>query len=35
LAEVAPMALRMLAVADGAEVAVRAVHSGVLGGESQ
>jgi hypothetical protein len=29
------MALRMLAVADGAEVAVRAVHSGVLGGESQ
>jgi len=35
LAEVAPVALRMLAVADGAEVEVRAVHSGVLGGESQ
>jgi len=34
-AEVAPVALRMLAVADGAEVEVRAVHSGVLGGESQ
>jgi len=32
-AEVAPVALRMLAVADGAEVEVRAVHSGVLGGE--
>jgi len=31
LAEIAPVALRMLAVADGAEVEVRAVHSGVLG----
>jgi hypothetical protein len=30
-AEVAAVALRMLALADGAEVEVRAVHSGVLG----
>ncbi len=30
-AEAAPLALRMLAVADGAEVEVRAVHSGALG----
>jgi hypothetical protein len=30
-AEVAPIALRMLAIADGTEVEVRAVHSGVLG----
>jgi len=29
-AELAPIALRMLAVADGAEVEVRAVHPGVL-----
>jgi len=34
IAELAPLALRMLAVADGTEVEVRAVHSGVLGGES-
>jgi N-methylhydantoinase B len=33
--ELAPIALRMLAVADGAEVEVRAIHSGRLGGESQ
>jgi N-methylhydantoinase B len=31
-AELAPAALRMLALADGAEVEIRAVHSGVLGG---
>jgi N-methylhydantoinase B len=31
-AEVAPVALRMLALAEGAEVEVRAVHSGALGG---
>ena len=30
VAELAPIALRMLAVADGAEVEVRAVHTGVL-----
>jgi N-methylhydantoinase B len=30
--EIAPAALRMLALADGAEVEVRAVHSGALGG---
>jgi N-methylhydantoinase B len=30
-AEVAPIALRMLAIADGTEVEVRAVHSGALG----
>jgi len=29
-AEVAAAALRMLALADGAEVEIRAVHSGVL-----
>jgi hypothetical protein len=29
-AELAPIALRMLAVADGAEVEVRAVHPGML-----
>jgi len=33
VAELAPIALRMLALADGAEAEVRAVHSGVLGGE--
>jgi N-methylhydantoinase B len=33
--ELAPIALRMLAVADGAEVEVRAIHSGRLGAESQ
>jgi N-methylhydantoinase B len=31
--ELAPIALRMLAVTDGAEVEVRAIHSGRLGGE--
>jgi len=31
-AELAPLALRMLAIADGAEVEIRAVHSGTLGG---
>jgi N-methylhydantoinase B len=31
-AEIAPDALRMLALTDGAEVEVRAVHSGALGG---
>ncbi|OGL18275.1 MAG: hypothetical protein A3F92_04030 [Candidatus Rokubacteria bacterium RIFCSPLOWO2_12_FULL_71_22] len=31
-AEVAPVALRMLALGEGAEVEIRAVHSGVLGG---
>jgi len=30
-AEVAPLALRMLGVADGAEVEIRAVHGGALG----
>jgi hypothetical protein len=30
MAELAPAALRMLAIADGAEVEVRAVHSGLL-----
>jgi hypothetical protein len=30
VAELAPIALRMLAVGDGAEVEVRAVHTGVL-----
>jgi N-methylhydantoinase B len=35
MAEIAPEALRMLGVADGAAVEVRAVHSGVLGGEVQ
>jgi hypothetical protein len=30
-AEVSPLALRMLAVDAGAEVEVRAVHSGTLG----
>ena len=30
-AAVAPIALRMLGVATGAEVEIRAVHSGVLG----
>jgi hypothetical protein len=30
MAELAPAALRMLAVADGVEVEVRAVHSGLL-----
>jgi N-methylhydantoinase B len=34
LAELAPTALRMLAVADGTEVEIRAVHSGRLDGES-
>jgi hypothetical protein len=34
VAELAPLALRMLAAAEGAEVEVRAVHSGVLGGRS-
>jgi N-methylhydantoinase B len=34
MAELAPAALRMLAIADGAEVEVRAVHSGLLDGES-
>jgi hypothetical protein len=29
-AELAPIALRMLAIADGSEVEVRAVHSGAL-----
>ena len=29
--ELAPIALRMLGIADGAEVKIRAVHSGVLG----
>jgi len=32
--EIAPAALRMLAVDDGAEVEVRVVHSGILGGGS-
>jgi N-methylhydantoinase B len=32
-AEVAPIALRMLAVADGADVEIRAVHGGALGRE--
>ena len=31
VAEVPPIALRMLALAEGAEVDIRAVHSGVLG----
>jgi hypothetical protein len=31
-AEIDPSALGMLALADGAEVEVRAVHSGTLGG---
>ena len=31
-AEIAPAALRMLALARGTEVEVRAVHSGALGG---
>jgi N-methylhydantoinase B len=31
-AEIAPVALRMLALGDGGEVEVRAVHSGALGG---
>jgi hypothetical protein len=30
-AEVAPIALRMLAITDGTEVEVRAIHSGALG----
>jgi len=30
VAELAPVALRMLAVADGSEVEVRALHTGVL-----
>jgi len=30
-AEVPAVALRMLALADGAEVEIRAVHSGLLG----
>ena len=30
--EIAAEALRMLAVADGAEMEIRAVHSGTLGG---
>ncbi|MGH7303422.1 MAG: hydantoinase B/oxoprolinase family protein, partial [Candidatus Rokuibacteriota bacterium] len=33
-AEIAPLALRMLAVPDGAEVEVRAIHSGALGSKS-
>src|SRR5204863_89636 len=33
VAELAPIALRMLALADGAEAEVRTVHSGVLSGE--
>jgi len=32
-AELAPVALRMLAIADGNEVEVRAVHSGALTGD--
>jgi hypothetical protein len=35
VAELAPIALRMLAVPDGAEVEIRAIHSGRLGGESR
>jgi hypothetical protein len=31
-AELPPIALRMLAVSDGAEVDIRVVHSGVLPG---
>ncbi|MET0850217.1 MAG: hydantoinase B/oxoprolinase family protein [Candidatus Rokuibacteriota bacterium] len=34
VAEVPPVALRMLALADGTEVEIRAVHSGVLGATS-
>ena len=30
-AEIAPAALRMLALAEGTEVQIRAVHSGILG----
>ena len=30
-AEIPPVALRMLALPDGAEVEIRAVHSGALG----
>jgi hypothetical protein len=32
VAQVPPIALRMLALAEGAEVEIRAVHSGTLGG---
>jgi hypothetical protein len=30
--EIAPVALRMLALGDGSQVEIRAVHSGALGG---
>jgi len=35
VARVPPVALRMLALADGAEVEIRAVHSGTLGGPAK